>query len=365
MRVTLTRSSAAVGVVLLLSACAEDPTGDSSSPDAAAEPSEVADAAPAALDAGEADGASGPMTPDAANPSDPAVMFRDAAAPPAPPEPAPGPPLASDGPYDPMARISAVNIPRSTSRARESGCVLVGRRVGTGAANAITLLGGFGQFLAPDPEGNVVLVLLLQAAGWVAGSSALDVDEIEVRFFVGEQVEPGAYVIARDAFVGGDPARGPVTAFPSMPVDEGWFQSNPIPFEMPLPLGEGSFVPMQLDGTRIVGHMSTDGVGMTISDGLLMGYWTESSMLDLLAGVQTACASEVPPSLCTLIGGQLSPDRDIREVLDLIVGVVGGFDVHWDGSAPAECGDDGPACNALGVCLVLETEPVVVQGVAD
>jgi hypothetical protein len=362
----LTRASAALGAALWLGACVEEPDADSSAPDAAAEPSDVADAAAAPLDAGGADAGSGPMTRDAASPPDPAVMFRDAAAPPAPPEPDPGPPLSSDGPYDPMARMSAASIPRTTSRARESGCVLVGRRVGTGAANAITLLGGFGQFLSPDPDGNVALVLLLQAAGWAAGSSALDVEAIELRFFVGEQLEPGAFAISRDAFVDGDPARGPATAFPSMPVEEGWFQSSPIPFQMPLPLGEGSFVPMQLVGTRIIGHLSTQGVGMTISDGLLLGYWTESSMLDLLAGVQTACASGMPPSLCTLIGGQLSPDRDLREVLDLIVGVVGGFDVHWDGSAPAECGeDDGPTCNALGVCLVIETEPVVVRDIAD
>ena len=83
-----------------------------------------------------------------------------------------------------------------------------------------------------------------------------------------------------------------------------------------------------------------------------------SNRLGVIVGLQTACSSETPPELCGIDNPILEVDADA--LVDLMAStILGGFDSRVDNGVASTCA--GPSCNAVSVCIAVETESVAVR----
>ncbi len=99
---------------------------------------------------------------------------------------------------------------------------------------------------------------------------------------------------------------------------------------------------------------------------MLGGYLTRDGILDLIRGLQVACASEDAPSLCdqagAIIGGPEDPPENALPILSQFIG---GFDSKVEGNTPSECDPGTPDdCNAVSVCLLVEMGGTPIAGIA-
>ncbi len=320
----------------------------------------VVDAAPP--DARPRDEGAGDADPDDAHPRDALV---DAGPPDAqPPDAAPR--LAAQNAYGPVGRVTRLSVPDSPEAARRAGCLVHGPRAGTAIGNALQLAGGgLERYLRPNRRGEIVLVLLIQAAGWAPGLAADAVEQVDLAVLEGEQGrdaagEPtDALWISPRAF---DPAGGttPRAWFPETPVDDGWLEPVPGPMFLGLPLLTGPVVDVPLTHARLTGRLRADGPGLALARGVLTGYLTEAGLAELVAQVRAVCTVDAPPAVCSLFGDQI--ERPPGELVALVLGFLDGFDaVVDDRGLPGPCAPGG-LCNALAVCLQVEAEGAVVEG---
>jgi len=101
-----------------------------------------------------------------------------------------------------------------------------------------------------------------------------------------------------------------------------------------------------------------------MTEGVLGGYLTKDAIVELIEGINTVCAGDMPPELCSTVSSFLSGDAN--QDLALLVPLIGGFDsaVAADGNVSA-CSGDSPDCNAISVCILLEMSSVNITGVAS
>lgn len=273
-------------------------------------------------------------------------------------------PLAPPGAWGPVARISTLDMPATPDAARRAGCLLHGAAVGTKLYSILLLAGGgLGAQVRPGVGGRIELVLLMRARGWAEGVPASALEVVDIEVLPGVQDADLSFRYRADGFAGGDPAAGARTVFAETFVDDGWLDSDLVPFSTPLSLLGSPQVPFVLEQTRITGRIAADGAGWRLESGSIAGYFTLDQLVALITEVQRFCGSDDPPSLCALIGGQV--DEPIDALLDLFLGFLDGLEVRVERGGVVAC---DPAvegdCNAVGVCLRVEAIPVVVEGVA-
>ncbi len=307
-------------------------------------------------DAGRVDG--GPSAPDVAPPD---------ADPPEPDGEAVDPltvPLAGQSQWGPAARVHRLDVPPDPETARRAGCLLHGAGAGSRMFNLLLLAGGgLGGQVRPDGAGHIALVLLMRARGWEPGLSAGELESLDIDVLIGAQGPDLELLYRPGAFVDGDPQGPPLTTFAETWVDEGWLESDRVTMAVPISLLDSPELPLVLDQTTLTGRVSAEGPGWRLTDGVMAGYVTTERMAILVEELRAGCVVDDPPTFCALIRSQL--DNTTEELIALVVDIIGGLDARVDGPRAAPCDpemEDG--CNAIGICLLAQAEPVVVEGVA-
>ena len=333
--------------------------------------SEVADHADAARDAeavldrgGRDDARPLRELPDFAPPTPPDAGPDAGDGPPPSPETAdPSAPLAGQNEWGPMARVDDLDLPEDAPTARRSGCQVEGPSAGSGVRNLVAVAGGdLRRVVTPDSEGRVPSVLLFRAVGWDPGTSALDLRQVDLEFYEGTQGEDLAFLVKRAAFSEGDPTAGSRVVYPDEPVERGWLATQPGHLELPLNLVIAPELALPISNARVAGRLSADGPGFRLDKATLTGYLTLEDGRRLVERIKTMCAVPEPPGLCALVGGQL--DRPTDELVDLVVGILGGFEVRYTDGSVSPCDPEAEQdCNAVGVCLLLAARGVEVVGV--
>lgn len=257
--------------------------------------------------------------------------------------------LAEQNAWGPLGRITQLDVPDDAPAARRAGCLVHGPAAGTGLRNVLLLAGGgLGRFLRPDFQGRIALVLFVRALGWPEGARADEVEAFELQVLAGTHLGEAEFEVAPRSFVDADPAAGPRVSVPAV-LDEGWIEHPPTAMFLSIPLLTGPLVDVPLEHARLTGRLVPDGPGVALHDGVLTGYLGADGVDALVGEVQTICAAEAPPAVCTLFGDQINLPR--AELVTQVIGLAGGYDV-----ALSEAGIPGPcvepeACNALAVCL--------------
>ena len=119
---------------------------------------------------------------------------------------------------------------------------------------------------------------------------------------------------------------------------------------------------MNLSHTQIKGEVAPNATGFDMANGRITGYLTKDSIAELIEGVQALCASEDAPSFCSQAGMILNGDP-VQLTNTVILPILRGAD-----SLVTESGVEGgcsPAdCNAVSVCMLIETTAVNISGLS-
>ena len=266
-------------------------------------------------------------------------------------------------PFGPAGRVTSLKLPSSAEDAENSGCDVLGLKGGAGLAAIGRFVGegGLQEVVTEAADGSIGLVLLFQLAGF--GHRADDPSApVELRAFYGDlATEPGAFSVdptSVDA-EGLSQIRWPETSLSA----EGALRTQPRTFTLTLPLGpEVPPVDLILEQALVRGQAVADGVGVRLADAHLEGYLTRDSLLTLIGDFKEACQLQPPPSFCAGLSTFLNPTAPPEMTLNVLLALVGGFDAGLDASGPRMCTAQARDCNAIGVCLPLETTGVRVTG---
>lgn len=316
-------------------------------------PTDAATDAGVRLDAARADGAPRDAAPVDAEPGD---LAPDA-------DPLERP-LVGQSEWGPAARVHRLDVPTDPDTARRAGCRLHGAGVGSRIYNLLLLAGGgLGNQVRPDGVGRIDLVVLLRARGWEPGLGAGALDAIDLDLLPGRQGPDLELLYRAEAFVDGDPANGAAAVFADTWVVDGWLDSDLVTVTLPLSILNSPELPLTIDLARLDGRIEADGPGFRLRHGTLAGYVTIERVAVLVELLTEVCLAPDAPPFCTLVAGQL--DQPVEAVIELMVGFLGGLEARVEGERATPCDPELEGdCNALGVCLIVEAEPVVVEGVA-
>jgi len=212
------------------------------------------------------------------------------------------------------------------------------------------------EFVTPDGDGEIQLVLLNHLSGWAEGMSGNNAGSFRSNFYTGIQ---GANDFSIDP-VSIDDAGEPLIYFDGTKVIDGLYQAPAADFIVDLPVAD---LPLQLrlSQTEVNGFVTTDEVGFNMTEGVLGGYLSRDAIIELIEGINTVCASDEPPSLCDTVSSFLSGDAEAD--LGLLVPILGGFDSSLSGDSVSACAGDSPDCNAISVCILIEMESAKISGI--
>ena len=261
--------------------------------------------------------------------------------------------------------MNYLDIPANRMAATAAGCDLVGNNNGSGLAGLISLAGGAGlaEFVNPDDMGEISLVLLGQLDGWAAGTTANTAGSATLNLFNGVQGDAGDFWIDPDSFVDGNA----LVSFPDSSIENSCLAAGPGTFSVSLPIIPDLPIELSIIQTEITGALAVDGPGWSLESGVLGGYLTRQAILDLIRGLQIACAADDPPSLCDQAGAILGgPDDPPENALPILEQFIGGFDSKVEGETASACDPGVPMdCNAVSVCLLVGIGGIEIAGVAD
>ncbi len=271
-------------------------------------------------------------------------------------------PLSPQNDFGPAGRVVTMIMPETAREARSSGCIVHGAKVGTGLNSLIQLAGGLEQFLKPGPDGQIPLLLMAQMKGWEAGQGSGALESVDLRFYEGRVGAQGELLVKRSSFVDGDPEGALRMDYPATAVDGGWLETPEGEFFVTVPF-LGFLVNLHLIHTLITGQVFADGPGAGMVSGVLTGYIDEDGVIGLLRDIQSGCSGEDAPAICGAISNVFPLDKPPEESVDTVVSFVGGYDVRLEEGFPYPCQPEGePACNALGMCILMELAGVEVGG---
>ena len=274
-------------------------------------------------------------------------------------------PLAEQNGFGPAGRMVTMIVPEAPDQARRDGCIIYGEKVGTGLSSLLQLAGGLDNFLVPGGDGQIPLLMMVQMIGWESGQGSGSLDALDLVFFQGTVGEEGEFLIAP---VEGDPEREAGTVFSGALVDEGWVETDQQDLGLTVPFLD---IPISLNlvATKVTGRVYSDGPGAGMRKGVLTGYMDVAGAIELVSDIQAGCASENPPAICPAINNVIPLDRPAEESLDAIVTFAGGFDTRMESGFPYPCDpsvdDIEGGCNAIGLCILVEMDGIVISGVAE
>jgi hypothetical protein len=265
----------------------------------------------------------------------------------------------------PAAYVSWLDIPADPTSARRAGCTVPGANAGSGLGSLAGLFGEpYGGAVTPGPDGRIPHLLLAHIADWPRGAPAAALRGIDLRMLAGRH-DPPAMWVDRASFPGGDPSLPPLARYERTGVAGAEFLTSPIPRSVGLPPVLGRWRPLFLASSTVGGELVDGMTGFGLAPARFQGLWTEAEILATIADIQAACARGEAPAECDFWAGVVPPDSHPRDVLPILLGLVGGYDTRWNGRAGEACDpsrrDD---CNAIGVCILGEMSEAVVAGVA-
>jgi hypothetical protein len=344
--------SLGVALGLALTACGDDTAGAASTPvvDASPPASDAAflpDAAPPVPDAASLEADAAPPQPDAAPLPDAAPPWPDFGAPPSP--------------FGPAGRVDQLDLPASLEAAQAAGCQVVGAKGGSGLTPLGRFLGdgGFQGLVDRQDDGAVGVVLLVQAAGFETGAEG---ERVALRTYYGDAV-PGAETFTVDPS-SLDADGHAVVHWPALALGAGGaFASASAGFVLTLPLGMGlPSLRLRLERATLRGALTADAPGVAIGGGFLEGYLTRDSLLGLVVDLQAACSTEPPPDFCEPLRAFFDPAAPPEMTVNVLLALVGGYDVGIDEAGPHACSSAARDCNAIGVCLEVGASGVAIDG---
>ena len=269
--------------------------------------------------------------------------------------------LSCMGDYCPSARLSGLTLPQSPEDATAGGCRLASEKNGTAIGGLLMLAGGAidtNEFVQPDEEGKIELVVLNHLVGWMGGATGNEAGSLTSNFYTGVQETETDFSIDPVALDNGEP----IIFFNDTTITDGLYMTSPADFIVDLPIEE---LPLQLrlSQAEVSGFVSLDERGFNMSEGVLGGYLTRDAIIELIDGINTVCAGPDAPSLCDSVGSVLSGNAEAD--LGLLLTILGGFDsaVAPDGAVSA-CAGDSPDCNAVSVCILIEMSSATITGIA-
>ena len=272
-------------------------------------------------------------------------------------------PETAVGQWGPAARVVRMDVPVDADEARAKGCELLGANLGTGMHGLITLIGEdlTSQF-QPDEEGEIEIILLSRLAGWQAGRTGAAAGDLNMIIYDGDPDpnDPGRFLIDRSSFFDPDELNYPRASLAAT-LDGCDLFTAPGDFSVSVPrlyLPDG----IRLSQASIRGHVAVDPIGIRVQPGMITGYLTRTTLERILEVLYVVCNDDKPPEICDILGGFLSPDPS-EVVTTLLFPILGGADVMVLGDTVR--GDCGDACNAVSVCLLLESEPAYISGVEE
>lgn len=266
-------------------------------------------------------------------------------------------PLGETNEYGPSSRVTFLDIPADPATAQAAGCTVAGAKAGSALGGLLGLLGGqsLSDFVNPDAEGEISLILLSQLEGWMTGDTANTAAKATFNLFVGDLVD-GEFMIDPDSFEGADPNNPPLISIEETSITDARIQTPADDISLELPLIPE--VPLRLDlfGSTYAGSLRVSADGFDSQNGLLQGYLTKEGLENLVNGIYAGCESPEPPSLCEQLQG-IAPTA--ADAIVLLEGLVG-YDVTFQNGEGADCEAD---CNATGVCLQIEMTGTKISGV--
>lgn len=272
------------------------------------------------------------------------------------------PDAAASPPFTPAARVVTLALPNSVATADELGCHVVGAKGGSGLAPVGRLLGegGLDDVVTRAADGSIGLVLLFHAEGFEGAPGRL-----ALRAYYGDAV-PGARSFTVDPTSVSPDGRTARIAWPEARVSAlGAFETERVPFTLTLPLGlDLPPVDLVLEFAAVRGRASTETVGFSLAETFLEGYLTRDSLLALIDDFKTACSQTPPPDFCDALRTFLNPTAPPETTLNILLALVGGYDVGVGATGPVECTAAARNCNAIGVCLKLSAEGVSIDGLS-
>jgi hypothetical protein len=262
------------------------------------------------------------------------------------------------GDYAPASRVSKLDIPKRPADAFAAGCDTVGDNNGSGLSGLLTFIGDLSTLTQPDADGNYDVLLLFHLAGWNVGEEPGD--NLKLNLYVGDTNANGEFVIDLDSFEGRDPMNESKLTFDGS-VDECVLQSEPGNFQLALPILPGLDLAFNLTQAKVQGRVAAAEKGFDMTQGTVTGYLTRDAVVEIVRAIKMACDADNPPSLCSQAAALLNQPEE--QLVSTIVTLISGFDTRvTDDGVEGDCGDE---CNAVSVCLVVESEAINIVGLSD
>lgn len=276
-------------------------------------------------------------------------------------------PMGAFGEFGPIGRMTRLDVPDTPRAAQRLGCLVYGDKMGSPLGNLVVLAGGVDQFLRPDAEGFIQVILYVAASGWAEGQSADDLESIDLAMLRGSQTEDREFTILPESYIDDDPSEQPRTHFPDTELQAGgWFTTPVSSFPFTFPVLQDYFLTVRVEVATMRGRAVPSPPGLGIESGVITGYVTRDSIASAAGTIRDDCYGDGPrPAVCNLIGGQIQPDQTDDEILEFLMPLTGDFDVLLEDGVPRECDASEEACNAFGLCIAFAAEGVDIAGLAD
>lgn len=269
-------------------------------------------------------------------------------------------PLAAQNDWGPAGRVVRLEMPGGPAEARSEGCLVFGSKVGTGLNSLLVLAGGLDQFLMPNAEGMIDVLLYARAVGWEAGQTPEELAAVDLEMYFGHPDPSDGWFISRRSFPEENPEAGPLLQYPNSVVNDGWLSGSPGPFLVDLNvLGLG--IHLQFTYARLGGRLQADGPGFSLRRGVLTGYISQAGALALIHGIRDTCAVEGAPDICGAVTNLIDLEQPDEELVTVAGNFIGGYDAYVEDGVPSDCGDR--ECNAVSVCMLLDVDGVELAGI--
>ncbi len=270
-------------------------------------------------------------------------------------------------------RVTRLDIPSTVSDARLSGCTVVGQNAGTGLSGVLTILDTTlsEQFQAGN-NGRIPLVLLSDFVNWASGSTSQDYDSGRLEFYAATQTETNEFQIAPSAYVPGvSPPQSRIgfeTSFSgsAFSTGEGDFILETSSFGLPFLV--------ELEAASIHGRVDVTDGGVSIVETTLNGYLSFSAIRRIVMAIQRFCNEQPDDLFCTSANRFLDGDPSTAELdgnidqiaRNVILPLMRNMDTRLTDDGPVSCDPFCQAancveCNAVSVCGLLETVPIVLD----
>lgn len=263
--------------------------------------------------------------------------------------------LGDDSHY---GRLVSLSVPENQEEARGAGCTLMGNYLGTGLNSLANLSGGLDQSFDTGRGGIIQLVLLAQLENWgVPGENTFN-----LNLFQGGQDEGTRDIITQKPDTAPDEDIG--AFFTSMVADsDGWFDGYAESLRLPVPILDDLVLYAGMDNTSLTAQAVITDEGASIN-GLLMGYLSANSIFEITKSIINACAPGDQPTICPIIGNQITYETPPEEAFPIVVSFMGGYDARLsETGTPEFCDltseDPSTTCNAVSMCLAFGVEPVI------